>query len=136
MCLLYYPEPRLHRPSACQRLMCVYVHPHIYFCFSIYVCVFYTVQHNEKIAIVAPFNIRYCGTVPNFNVLSGSTPAQITCTLNPYMFTFNGDLEICTTHLKIAIVAPFDIRYCGSVTNFNVWSGGTQRQITQSYCID
>jgi len=34
MCLLYYPGPRLHRPSACQRHMCVYVHPNINFCFS------------------------------------------------------------------------------------------------------
>jgi len=34
MCLLYYPESRLHRPSACQRHICVYVHPNIYFCFS------------------------------------------------------------------------------------------------------
>jgi len=41
MCLLYYSEPRLHRPSACQHHMCVYVHPNIYFCFSICMCVLY-----------------------------------------------------------------------------------------------
>ena len=67
---------------------------------SLYVCVFYTVQHNEKIAIVAPFSIRYCGTVPTFNVLSGGTPAQITCTLSQYMCTFNGNLQIWPTQLK------------------------------------
>ena len=54
----------------------------------------------KQIALVAPFDIRYCGTVPNFNVLSGGTPAQNTCTLIQYMCSFNGSLQICPTQLK------------------------------------
>jgi len=54
----------------------------------------------KQIAIVAPFNPRYGGTVPNFNVLSGGTPAYITCTLSQYMCTFNGNLQMCPKQLK------------------------------------
>jgi len=39
-CVFYtIQNPRLNRPSSCQRHMCAYVHPNIYFCFSIYMYV-------------------------------------------------------------------------------------------------
>jgi len=79
-----------------------------------------------KHAIVGPFNIRCSHTIPNFNVLSGGTPAPITCTLSLK--------HVCVFYTvqhneQIAIVAPFNIRYSRTVPNLNVLSGGTPAQI-------
>jgi len=79
--------------------VCLRAPKHLLLLLYICMCVLYS-STQWKIAIAAPFNLRYGGTVPNFNVLSGGTPAQTTCTLTQ------------TTNNKQQTTKAFTLNHC------------------------
>ena len=92
MCLIYNSEPRLHRPSACQRHMRVYVRAAVLR--YEYFCIVYPPSNKQKNGIVVACTIEYCEIIVDFNVPSGgafnvpgggalNVPSGSALTLNP-----------------------------------------------------
>ena len=92
MCLLYYPEPRLHRPSACQRHMCVCVLPNIYFCFSNSCTITQQETTNNKQPTTKALTLNPC------------TLGQYMCTFNVSSMLSRNPTAIGPPHVNVTCV--------------------------------